>query len=289
MTIKIAVPNKGSLSEKAVEMLKSAGYSVRADLKQLVLHDAQNDVQFFYLRPRDIATYVGSGTLDAGVTGVDLLEDSDSDASTCLELGFADSTFRFASRPGVFEAVSDLSGKRIATAYPVLLGKYFDKRGVTPAKIVKLDGAVESAVELGVADAIADVVSTGTTLKQAGLQIFEEPIMHSTAVLITAPKYAGTDTMGLPAQLQVLIRRLQGVIRANEYVLMDYDIEEKNLSAAVAITPGFAGPTVSDLGTANWKAVRVLVPKRDVNKIMDLLSEVGAKAILTTQILASRL
>ena len=154
--------------------------------------------------------------------------------------------------------------------------------------MVKLDGAVESAIELGVADIIADVVSTGSTLKQAGLKVFGEPILNSQAILIKSPKVDELDT-----GLTRLIKRLEGVLTARKYVLLDYDIPRGALEQAVKITPGFEGPTVTDLphnnGGMAWSAVRAMIPERDVNQIMDDLHEVGARAILVTQILASRL
>jgi ATP phosphoribosyltransferase len=286
--LKVAVPNKGSLSESSTALLKAAGYKTRTDAKQLILEDAQNDVQFFYLRPRDIATYVGSGILDAGITGQDLLLDASSSAVEIQALGFARSTFRFACPSSkTYKGVQSLRGKRIATAYPTLLGDYLQGQNVE-ASVVKLDGAVESAIELGVADIIADVVSTGTTLKQAGLKVFGDPIVDSQAILIKSPKVDELD-----AGLMRLIKRFEGVLTARKYVLLDYDVPESALAAAVKITPGFEGPTVTNLphknGGVAWSAVRVMIPERDVNQIMDDLHDVGARAILVTQILASRL
>src|SRR5690554_693715 len=183
--LKIAVPNKGSLAETAAEMLFEAGYTGRRDPRALSVLDERNGVEFFYLRPRDIATYVGSGALDVGITGRDLLLDSRSPAIEIASLDFGASTFRFAAAPGAFEALEDLDGVRVATSYPALVGDYLERAGVH-ATIVALDGAVESAVKLGVADAVADVVSTGSTLRAQGLEIFGPVILDSTAVLIAS-------------------------------------------------------------------------------------------------------
>ncbi|WP_437584912.1 ATP phosphoribosyltransferase [Paramicrobacterium sp. CJ85] len=278
--LRIAVPNKGSLAETAADMLGEAGYLTRTDPKALHLIDVRNDVEFFYLRPRDIATYVGSGALDVGITGRDLLLDSGSPATEVAPLDFADSTFRFAGPAGRFSDLHDLEGLRVATSYTGLVGEFLKRNGVS-VELVKLDGAVESAVDLGVADAVADVVSTGTTLRNAGLEIFGPVILESTAVVIAAPEQKpGTD---------VLLRRLQGVLVARRYVLMDYDLPISLLEKATSVAHGIESPTVSPLKDPEWVAVRVMVPKRDMNQIMDALYGLGARAILVSAIHAARL
>ncbi|AZH83870.1 ATP phosphoribosyltransferase [Plantibacter sp. PA-3-X8] len=278
--LRVAVPNKGSLSETAVEMLQEAGYTTRRDTKELHVVDARNDVEFFYLRPRDIATYVGSGALDIGITGRDLLLDSHSAATELAELGFGGSTFRFAGPADEFSELSDLAGKTVATSYPGLVGNFLRDAGVD-ATLVHLDGAVESAVQLGVADAVADVVSTGTTLRKAGLGIFGPVILDSTAVLIASPETKPTTA--------TLIRRLQGVLVARQYVLVDYDLPVRLLEQATAVAGGIESPTISPLRDPEWVAVRVMIPRGDANDVMDRLYELGARAILVTAIHAARL
>jgi ATP phosphoribosyltransferase len=280
--LRVAVPNKGSLAGPSADMLRESGYRQRTDPRELLLHDADNDAEFFFLRPRDIATYVGSGELDVGITGRDLLLDSGAPAEEVLPLGFAQSTFRFAARPGSAATVEDFAGKRVATSYGGLLGKYFADRGID-AEVVRLDGAVETAVRLGVADVIADVVSTGTTLRQAGLEIVGDPILESEAVLVRR-----TGSAPSPAVDQ-LARRLQGVIIARQYVLMDYDIRAELVDDAVRLTPGIESPTVSPLHDRGWVAVRAMVPRVDTNRIMDELWELGGRGILVTDIHACRL
>ncbi|MCS5720406.1 ATP phosphoribosyltransferase [Herbiconiux sp. CPCC 203407] len=278
--LKIAVPNKGSLSETAFQMLAEAGYQGRRDSRELVVLDPRNDVEFFYLRPRDIATYVGSGALDVGITGRDLLLDSESPATETATLDFGESTFRFARPKGTGIELETLEGKRVATSYPGLVGAFLKERGIT-ATLVRLDGAVESAVRLGVADAVADVVSTGSTLRTAGLEIFGPVILESTAVLISS----GTEHPGAGT----LLRRLQGVLVARQYVLMDYDVRVEHLDEASALTPGIESPTISPLHDPEWVAVRSMVPRRDTNQVMDALYEVGARAILVSPIHAARI
>ena len=280
--LRIAVPNKGSLSDPASQMLTEAGYRQRSDSRELVLIDADNDTEFFFLRPRDIAVYVGSGRLDVGITGEDLLLDSGAQAETILALGFAGSTFRFAGRPGVATDVAELDGKRIATAYPGVVQAYLREQGVS-ADVIRLDGAVETAVRLDVADVIADVVSTGTTLRNAGLAIFGEPLLTSQAVLVQRKGAVSSP------QVQQLVRRLQGVIIARQYVLMDYDIPDELVEKAVAITPGIESPTVSPLHNKGWSAVRSMVERRKTNQVMDELWDLGARGILVTDIHACRL
>ena len=279
--LRIAVPNKGSLSEAAGEMLHEAGYRQRKDRELLVI-DPEAGVELFYLRPRDIAVYVGSGRLDIGITGRDLLLDSRADAEEILPLGFGRSTFRFAGRPGSGSTLEDLKGRRIATSYPGIVQAHLDRAGV-PAEVVKLDGAVEISIQLGVADVIADVVSTGSTLRQAGLELIGSPILESEAVVIKrrdAEPAAGTEQF---------LRRLQGVLVARRYVLMDYDIRAERLQEAVGLTPGLESPTVSPLHSEGWVAVRAMVPREQTQRIMDDLWEIGARAILVTDIRACRL
>jgi ATP phosphoribosyltransferase len=280
--LRIAVPNKGSLAEAASAMLREAGYNQRREAKELILDDPDNSAQFVFLRPRDIALYVGSGTLDVGITGRDLLLDSHAPASEILPLEFARSTFRFAGRPGVAEGVTDLQGRRIATSYSGLLGKHLAEHGVT-ADIVHLDGAVETAVALGIADVIADVVETGTTLRAAGLEIFGEPIMSSEATLVRR-----ADAPLDPA-VEVLVRRLRGVLVARQYVMVDYDCPKSIVEEACAITPGLESPTVSPMANPDWVAVRAMVKKSATNQVMDDLYDLGARAILVTSIHACRL
>ncbi len=281
--LKIAVPNKGSLAEPAAQMLKEAGYRQRWDLKDLVLVDDANGVEFYYLRPRDIAVYVGEGTLDLGITGRDMLLDSGAAADELLPLGFGGTKFRFAApRDGGATSVAELAGRRIATSYQGLVAAHLAEHGVE-ARLISLDGAVESAIRLGVADAIADVVETGTTLRRAGLEVFGDPILVSEAVLI------GRRGAERPEGFPQLLRRLTGVLVARDYVLVDFDIDNDLLEAAVAVAPGLEGPTISPLAREGWSAVRSMVPRRDSQALMDKLWDAGARAILVTDIAACRL
>lgn len=280
--LRVAVPNKGSLSGPASAMLHEAGYRQRQDSKELVLVDTDHDVEFFFLRPRDIAVYVGAGQLELGITGRDLLLDAGSPAEEVLELGFAASTFRFAAKPGTASSERDFAGLRVATSYSGLVAKHLSDLGVQ-AEVIRLDGAVETSVRLGVADVVADVVETGSTLRQAGLEIIGQPILHSEAVLI------GRTGAEPTAATEQLVRRLQGVLVARRYVMMDYDIRADQVEAACSIAPGLESPTVSPLHNEGWVAVRVMVPRSEAQRLMDELWEIGARAILTTGIHACRI
>lgn len=279
--LRVAVPNKGSLSQSASDILRESGYRQRTDSKELTLIDAENGVEFFYLRPRDIALYVGEGTLDVGITGRDLLRDSGAKADEALQLGFGRSTFRFAGPAGAFTDLAQLAGTRIATSYVGVVRAFLEERGID-ATVTRLDGAVETSIQLGVADVIADVVETGSTLRQAGLETFGEPILQSEAVLITR-------TGDVPSGFEVFKRRVDGVLVARSYVMMDYDIEERHVTEAVALTPGIEGPTISPLHREGWVAVRAMVPRAGAQRLMDELWGIGARGILTTDIHACRL
>ncbi|MFI7577029.1 ATP phosphoribosyltransferase [Micromonospora sp. NPDC049497] len=280
--LRVAVPNKGALAEKAAQMLREAGYRQRTDPKDLVCRDEPNDIEFFYLRPKDIATYVGSGDLDVGITGRDLLIDSGAPAEEVVDLDFGRATFRFAARPEDIASVQELGGHRIATAYPGLVERRLAELDVK-ADVIRLDGAVENAIRLGVADVVADVVETGTTLRQAGLVVFGDPLLRSSAVLV---RRTGAPTR---PQAEQLLRRLHGVLVARRYVMLAYDVPAGLLDRASSLTPGIESPTVSPLHREGWVAVQAMVLSDDVHRIMDELYELGARAILVTNIHACRL
>ena len=280
--LKVALPNKGQLADPARAMLQEAGYLRSAGIRDLVVNDPVNDVEFYFLRPKDIALYVGEGTLDIGITGRDMLMDSGAQATELLSLGFAPSAFRLAAPIGRYESVADLAGKRIATSYDGLLRAWLSQTQID-ATVIRLDGAVENAVALGVADAVADVVATGTTMRRAGLEIIGEPILVSEALVVRR-----IDAPADPA-VETVIRRLQSVMVARTFVLVDYDIRQTELAQACSITPGIESPTVSPLQDSDWSAVRAMVPSTDIHRVMDDLYELGARGILVTDIHACRL
>jgi ATP phosphoribosyltransferase len=279
--LRVAVPNKGTLSEPASEILEEAGYRRRTDPKDLTVIDPVNQVEFFFLRPKDIAIYVGSGELDFGITGRDLVRDSDAPVRERLALGFGSSSFRYAGPAGRDWTTADLAGKRIATAYPNLVRKDLADRGIE-ATVIRLDGAVEISVQLGAADAIADVVGSGRTLSLHDLVAFGEPLCDSEAVLIERTDGPG-QSEAATARDQ-LVARIQGVVFGQQYLMLDYDCPRSVLDKATAITPGLESPTIAPLADPDWVAIRALVPRRGVNEIMDELAVIGAKAILGSDI-----
>ncbi|WP_305095066.1 ATP phosphoribosyltransferase [Prescottella sp. R16] len=281
--LRVAVPNKGSLSESASQILSEAGYRRRTDSRDLTVLDPSNSVEFFFLRPKDIAIYVGSGELDLGITGRDLALDSGAQVVERLALGFGRSTFRYAAPAGQEWAVADLAGKRIATSYPNLVRSDLAAHGID-AEVIRLDGAVEISIQLGVADAIADVVGSGRTLRQHNLVAFGESLCDSEGVLI---EREGADVDNR-VRTQ-LIKRVQGVVFAQQYLMLDYDCPKSVLDEAVTITPGLESPTLSALVDENWVAVRSMVSRKELNTVMDQLAELGAKAILASDIRSCRI
>jgi ATP phosphoribosyltransferase len=281
--LRVAVPNKGTLSEPATEILAEAGYRRRTDPKDLTVVDPINQVEFFFLRPKDIAIYVGSGELDFGITGRDLVRDSDAPVRERLALGFGSSSFRYAGPAGRNWTTADLAGKRIATAYPNLVRKDLEQRGIE-ATVIRLDGAVEISVQLGVADAIADVVGSGRTLGLHDLVPFGEPLCDSEAVLIERTHHDSQDQGEAGPARDQLVARVQGVVFGQQYLMLDYDCPRSVLDKATSITPGLESPTIAPLADPDWVAVRALVPRRGVNEIMDELAAIGAKAILASDI-----
>ncbi|OQO94860.1 ATP phosphoribosyltransferase [Saccharomonospora piscinae] len=280
--LRVAVPNKGALAGPSSDMLGEAGYRQRHEQRDLTVLDQVNEVEFFFLRPKDIPIYVGSGELDLGITGRDLALDSGAPVEETLSLGFGGSTFRYAAPKGRDWTVGDLRGRRLATSYPRLVRDDLARHGVE-AEVIRLDGAVEISVQLGVADAIADVVGSGRTLRQHDLVAFGDPICVSEAVLVHR---AGSQPSRPRDQLAA---RLQGVVFAQQYMMLDYDCPRELLQKAIAITPGLESPTVAPLAHDDWVAVRAMVSRKQVNAVMDELAAVGARAVLASDIRSCRL
>ncbi|MFC3850887.1 ATP phosphoribosyltransferase [Corynebacterium hansenii] len=280
--LRVAVPNKGSLSEAALEILREAGYPGRGESKSLSVADEANQIEFYFLRPKDIPVYVGNGHLDLGITGRDLAADSLAPVAEVLTLGFGASTFRYAAPADEEWTVEGLAGKRIATSYPNLVREDLKARGIE-AEVIRLDGAVEISIRLGVADAIADVVSTGRTLRKQGLAVFGDSLCDSEAVVVGRRDNEVTEAQN------VFLRRLTGILHAKNYMMLDYNITADKVDEASRITPGLSGPTVSPLAHEDWVAVRAMVPRDRANPIMDQLAGLGAEAILASDIRIARI
>ena len=281
--LQMAIPNKGALSEDAVRLLQEAGYRCSRSGRELIVRDQANEIDCVFLRPRDIALYVGNGVLDLGITGRDLEMDSGAAVTEVMPLEFGRSRFCFAVPKDSGLTVEKLDGLRIATSYPELLRQNLEKFGLK-CPIVKLDGAVESSIRLGVADAIADVVESGATLKEAGLAVIGEPMLHSEAVLVSR----SAELADRP-EVHKLVARIKGILVARTYAMIEYDIPRASVEAACRITPGIEAPTVSPLSNPDWVAVKAMVLCKQCNGIMDELYEIGARGIIVTDIRSCRL
>ena len=282
--IQIALPNKGALSDGAAELASEAGYQCRRRGRELTVRDPDHDVEFVFLRPRDIATYVINGIIDLGVTGLDLTYDSGADVEHVMDLGFGSARFCYAIPKSSDATPSDFTADtRIATSYGNLVRQDLAQRGVD-AQVVSLDGAVEVSIQLGVADVIADVVQTGRTIDEAGLKTTGDPILRSEAVLVAQ----NGDTMN-QAAAEHFAERVHGIIVAREYRVVEYDLPEDRLPEAREITPGIESPTVSPLSKDGWVAVKAMARKDDLNAIMDELTGIGARGIIVTSIETCRI
>lgn len=281
--LKIALPNKGSLSEESVELFKKAGYRCRRSGRELMVVDADNEIEFFYLRPRDIAVYVGNGVVDLGITGRDLAIDSGARAREIAPLGFGSSSFYYAV-PDHDQLTPDmLEGRRIATSYPLLVRRDLEARKIS-ADVVRLDGAVEISIRLGVADTIADVVESGRTLREAGLKTIGEPILKSEAIVV-----ARSEELTQNPKVSIILDRLRGIVVARQYVMIEYDIPKTRLNEACSITPGIESPTVAPLSEEGWIAVKAMAKSKGINEVMDSLASIGAKGIIVTEIKSCRI
>lgn len=281
--LKIALPNKGSLSEEAIYLMSEAGYSCKRHSRELFVYDKEHDVEFIFLRPRDIAVYVSTGIIELGITGRDLAHEADVLLTELLPLGFGKSHFRYAVPAGSGLTPNDLSGKRIATSYPHLVATDMKRRGCT-CEIVELDGAVEISIKLGVADAIADVVESGRTILEAGLEIVGDSIFSSEAIVV-----ARETNMENDPTVKTCLERLRGIVVARDYVVVEYDTPEAVLEPICALTPGIESPTIAPLSKKGWVAVKAMVKRKEVNPIMDKLTALGAKGIIVTNIRTCRL
>lgn len=281
--LRIALPNKGSLAEGAAALVSEAGYSCSRSGKELSKADPANDVEFFFLRPRDIATYVSRGVIELGITGRDLNEDAATPAREVLALGFGRSVFRYAVPEGSDLVPEAFDGRRIACSYRNIVERDLARRGIS-ATVVRVDGAVEISVKLGVADAVADVVESGSTLRQAGLKTVGEPVMRSEAIVVARDASAEA----LPAA-QTFLRRVRGIVVARAYEMVEYDIPRSALEQAVVLTPGIESPTVAPLNDPEWVAVKALCLKKGLADTMDKLEAIGAKGIVAMPIRAARI
>lgn len=282
--LQIALPNKGALSGDAVDLADEAGYNCRRRGRELSVRDPDHGVEFIFLRPRDIATYVSKGIIDLGVTGLDLTYDSGADVEHVMDLGFGKARFCYAV-PKSSDVTPDefTSDTRIATSYDNLVRQDLETRSID-ADVVALDGAVEISIQLGVADAVADVVQTGRTIDEAGLKTTGDPILCSQAILV-----AQNEETAQCEKAQRFAERIKGILVAREYVVVEYDLPKAKLDEAREITPGIESPTVSPLNKDGWVAVKAMARRSRANEIMDDLQALGARGIIITTIRTCRI
>jgi len=280
--LKLAIPNKGRLKEPVIELLKSAGYSFRLRERMLYASCSNADLTIIFLRADDIPLLVSSGTVGLGITGQDLVQEKHAKVREILPLELGKCRLCIACADGFsYKGPGSLSGKRIATSFPKITQGFFKKHNAA-VSCLEMSGALEIMIGLGLADAIMDIVETGDTLRENNLKVVEEIGSYQTVLI------GNKESHGLPEVLQIK-RRLEGILVARKYSMLEYNIKKAGLKKAEAITPGFEAPTVSDLDEAGWCAVKVMVEKKTVIDVMDRLEALGATAILETEIKNCRL
>ncbi|MCY4159817.1 MAG: ATP phosphoribosyltransferase [Bacteroidetes bacterium] len=280
--LQIALPNKGALAVDAVELIRAAGYRCQRAGRELRVLDTENQVLFYFLRPRDIATYVSNGVLDLGIIGRDFLIEQQAGLDEIISLGFGNARLCYAGPENRNLDVDQFDGLRVATSFTHLVSADLDRRNIK-AEIVPLDGAVEVSIQLGVADIIADLVQTGRTLEDAGLSVIGEPILHTEAILAGRPGIMESLT-----DANLFVRRIQGILHARTYVMIEYGCLRSVLEEVCQITPGIESPTIAPLSKPDWVAVKALVQRAETNQIMDDLEKIGATGIVITDIRTCR-
>eukprot|EP00816_Leptocylindrus_hargravesii_P002508 CAMPEP_0196805926 /NCGR_PEP_ID=MMETSP1362-20130617/5780_1 /TAXON_ID=163516 /ORGANISM="Leptocylindrus danicus, Strain CCMP1856" /LENGTH=298 /DNA_ID=CAMNT_0042179137 /DNA_START=55 /DNA_END=951 /DNA_ORIENTATION=- len=282
---KMAVPKKGRLYEKCLAMLKGAGIEFRREARLDVAVCKGIPLTLVFLPASDIATYVGDGNVDLGITGYDVVKESESVVERVLDLGFG--KCKLCVQAPVRDGITDpavLAGGRIVTSFPSLtkqfFAKYDEEKGVT-TKVKFVSGSVEAACGLGLADAVVDLVETGTTMRAAGLEVVAD-VLETESILIANPNSEHKDLVTL------IEKRIEGYIVATKHVMITYNVSNELLESAMKITPGKRSPTVTNLVDGNFKSVSSLVKKGEVVTKMDELSELGATDILVFDIGNSR-
>lgn len=280
--LRIGLPSKGRLSDIAGDLLKQAGLSFRRQNRGLFARVSGLPVELIFLRTDDIPTLCAEGAIDMGITGSDLLEESGGSAEVRMRLGVGRCRLAICVPDDAnLKSAADLDGKRIATSFPAITQRYLAKHQAT-AHLVSLSGSVEVMIQLGVADAIVDLVETGSTLAANRLRILEEIDSYET-VLIQNDRCRDAETADR------VVRRLEGVVIARDYSLLEYNVPRSKLEAAEAITPGFNSPTVNTLEDPEWCSIRVMVKRGVVIDAMERLETLGASAVIETPISNCRL
>jgi ATP phosphoribosyltransferase len=280
--LRIGVPSKGRLSELAADLLKQAGLHFRRQDRSLFARVGEMPVDITFLRTEDIPVLCSEGAIDLGITGGDLVAEAGVDVLTRLALGVGKCRLAICvPDDAIYQGPSELDGRRVATSFTRVTKEYLAANGAD-VHLVPLSGSVEIMITLGVADAIVDLVETGSTLAANRLRILDE-IGHYETLLIQNKQRRLSDVADR------VVRRLEGVVIARSYSLLEYNIPKSKLSEAEKITPGYNSPTVNSLEDPNWCAVQVMVRRKNVIDVMEKLEGLGASAILETQITNCRL
>ncbi len=280
--LRIGIPSKGRLSELATELLLQAGLNFRRQDRSLFARVSSMPVEITFLRTDDIPTLCAEGAIDLGITGSDLVQEANAEVQVRMKLGVGRCKLAICvPTHSDVERPSQLAGKRVATSFPNTTERFL-KQHNAPVHLVKLNGSVEVMISLGVADAIVDLVETGSTLAANQLRILTEIGQYET-VLVQSPACRDLVTADR------IVRRLEGVVIARDYSLLEYNVPREKLAAAEAVTPGFTSPTVTNLEDSGWCAVRAMVKSSEVISIMEKLEALGALAILEMSINNCRL
>ncbi len=280
--LRLGVPSKGRLGELAVELLEQAGLKFRRQNRGLFARVGGLPIDLIFLRTDDIPTLCDRGAIDMGITGEDLVEEARASVDTVMRFGLGRCRLSYCvPDDSPYQSAKDLDGLRIATSFPNITEAHL-ARGGAAAKITALSGSVEAMVRLGVADAIVDLVETGSTLVANRLKVLED-IGHYETVLIQ------NRDGRMPEVVGTLLSRLGGVVLAQNYSMLEYNIPADRLAEASEITPGYKSPTVSHLQDPEWLAVQVMVRRGEVMETMDRLKAVGAAAIFEMSIHHCRL
>jgi ATP phosphoribosyltransferase len=277
--LRIALPSKGRLAENALRLFRDAGIPVAADDRRLLLPIAEQDMEVLFVRADDIPTLVGDRAADIGVAGHNqLLEHGDQGLEVLLDLGFGRCRLVIAApRDGGIDRPQDLEGRRVATSHPTCLRRFLEQEGIG-ASIVPLSGSIELAPTIGAADAVADLVSTGETLRQNGLREVGT-VLDSQAVLISYAGHAEDD-----GRIEVLRTALQSVLAARPKRYLMLNAPDASLDAIIGLLPGIDAPTVLPLARQGMHAVHAVVDADDLPRLLHPLQTEGASGILVLPI-----
>lgn len=276
--LRLALPNKGRLSEPSVSLLRDAGLDFELSERRLTAAARNFEIDLLFVRTDDVPEYVADGLVDIGITGADLVAEQGRDLETILELGFGACSLVLAAPRGTgVERIEDLEGQRIATSFPRVTAGYLARVGVD-ALVVEVNGAVEVTPQLGVADAVVDLVATGSTLRLNGLRSIAT-LLESQAVLVARP--GQIDHSPLIAPLVAMLRSVLDA-RGKEYMMMN--APAASLDRIRELIPGLSGPTVMPLADPAMIAVHSVVERNQLWRIVPALKQAGARDILVVPI-----